>query len=77
MKFRTNIVGECESGNYFKKFIDDQVIGYKGKPKFVFVVLMSHGFQNGVFLLADTNQEACCQNLDDKGHTHQDRKSVV
>ena len=60
-------MGECESGNYFKKFIDDQVIGYKGKPKFVFVVLMSHGFENGLFLHADTHQEACCLN---SGHTH-------
>ena len=74
VKGMTNIVGECEnepSEKYFKNFMDQQVIGYEGKPKFVFVVLMSHGFQNGVFLLADTNQEACCQNLGDKGHTHQ------
>ena len=74
VKGMTNMVGECEnepSEKDFKNFMDQQVIGYEGKPKFVFVVLMSHGFQNGVFLLADTNQEACCQNLDDKGHTHQ------
>ena len=31
-----------------------------GNPKFVFVVLMSQGFDNGVFLLADAHEDACC-----------------
>ena len=63
VKYHENLTAEDPNGeNQFEKFIQREVLPYKvKKPSFVFVVLMSHGLANRVFLLADTNHAACCR----------------
>ena len=37
----------------FDEFMQHRVLGYEGDPKFVMVVLISHGLSNGVFVLGE------------------------
>ena len=64
--YKRNLVAENSvdiEERQFDKFMESCVEKYDGNPEFVFVVLMSQGFENGVFLLADVHEDACCVQL--------------
>ena len=66
----------------FDEFMQ-RVLGYEGDPKFVMVVLMSHGLSNGVFVLGEKEDKKslhrpCCKrHLCDRGKMKKAKEGKV
>lgn len=64
VKWEDDLTSNKNDGRkFFDKFIDE-IKPREGHPpySFVFVVLMSHGHNNEIFLLSDTQDISCCLN---------------